>query len=669
MMNMITNPWRLMAAAGLLLGLTLRLTAAEPAGEPQPPAKPKFVIVLGEKAADPEKFAAEFLAERLRRDLGAEAAIGAAAPAGGGVQAIILGTPESNPALGKFKADLPKDASEGFLITTDGGATVLVGASPRAVVYAAARLLAERGWRFCSLHDLGEVPVDAKTPMPAGPIKDWPAVRDRALAADALGEVAGRCLDWMATAGFNRLIVLVDRTGVEPAVAVAKEVARRGIDLELSAPEVWWRAQAGIKGGEKPEEAAALIADAQKKLAERIPGTKVCTVEAAGGAQLRTSLLGNPFAGPRGVLGRIGFSLMRPGEPPTSVALLCPPRRFFFDESNIAADYFALSAWKGRPPPVEDFVKDYCRRYYGGGEAGDAIADYFLGLEAMDAELAAPNPLLSEGTYAKWKGLVEKYRGAREKSKANSAPRKRIAIHHRAVLDHYQSCADAARLLKGAEAAEGAEKRRLLLEAVKMAWDYNRRKETRLFDLNPGDAYGFRDASGRSPELEGELVQLEKARALLLAGEDGKIPPGLVAAALAEGGGGKAAAAPLAPEVGGNLAAGFADGKRETAAVLSPGPGGRFVVDFGKEVTVARVRFLGALERPVTQFKLTALDGSGAATVLAEGAAEAPGMFLVQELAFPPAKARTLVFEAERYESARQDPYGPALAELEAYEK
>jgi len=57
------------------------------------------------------------------------------------------------------------------------------------------------------------------------------------------------------------------------------------------------------------------------------------------------------------------------------------------------------------------------------------------------------------------------------------------------------------------------------------------------------------------------------------------------------------------------------------------------------------------------------------ATTLAEGALEAPEMFLIQELAFPAVKARTLVLEVERYQPARQDPFGPALAEFEAYEK
>jgi hypothetical protein len=658
------SAFKLSLAAGILLGLA----ALAPAGEPpkaEPPAKPRFVIVLGEKAADPEKFAAEFLAERLRRDLHAEAAVGASAPAAGDATAIIMGTPESNPALAKFKADLSKDAPEGFLITTDGGATVLVGGSPRAVVYAAARLLAERGWRFWALHELGEVAIDPKTAMPAGPIKDAPGHGIRALVTDSLGDVLPRYLDWMAMNGLNRLVVRVDKVNPETA---AKEIARRGMDLELTAPQAWWRAQAGLKGDEKPEDIAAKLAEVQKKVVEKIPGATASALEAIRGLYAPPDQLGAPLAGPRGPLGTVRSAHLVAGKHP-HVGLAFPPKRFFLDEFSIAADYFALCAWKDQQP-VEDFVKDYCRRYYGGGEAGDAIADYFLGLEAIDAELAAPNPLLSDTTYGKWKQLVEKFRGAREKARANTPPRKRIALHHRAVLDHYQSSADAERLVKKAEAAaDPAEKRRLLLEAVKTAWDYNRRKEPRLFDMNPGDAYAFRDAFGKSPELEGELVQLERARALLLAGDDGKIPPGLVAAALAEGGGGKLAASALAAEVGGNKAESFADGKAATAAVLSPGPGGRFVVDFGKEVTVGRVRFLGSSERPIIQYRIVAVDSSGAATTLAMGVAEAPGMFVVQELVFPAAKARALALEVGRYEPARADALGPALAELEAYEK
>jgi hypothetical protein len=44
-------------------------------------------------------------------------------------------------------------------------------------------------------------------------------------------------------------------------------------------------------------------------------------------------------------------------------------------------------------------------------------------------------------------------------------------------------------------------------------------------------------------------------------------------------------------------------------------------------------------------------------------------MFLVQEASFPPCKVRKLVFEACGYDLARPDSSGPALAELEAYEK
>ena len=654
----------LLAAGALVLGLAAWAAAAEPGPAP---AKPRFVLVLGEKAADPEKFAAEFLAERLRRDLGAEATLGAAAPAGGEAQAVILGTPESNPALGKFKADLPKDAPEGFLITTDGGATVLVGGSPRAVVYAVSRLLTERGWRFYALHDLGEVPIDAKTAMPAGPIKDKPYCTARALVTDSLGDVLPRYLDWMVMSGLNRLAVRVDRTGLEAAAAAAKEVSRRGIGLELTAPEAWWKKQAGLKGDEKAEEASALVGAAMTKAVEKVAGAVAAGVSEKPGFFL-VSPLGAPFAGPRGPLRAIELFFTVAGDKRDNVALEGSPRRFLLDEFNAAADYFALSAWKG-PPPVEDFVRDYAKRYYGGGEAGEDVAAYLLGLEKLSAELAKPDALLDDATFAGWKALADRFRAAREKSKANSRPRKRLALYHKPVFDHYQTCAEAARLLRRAGAAAGDERRKMLLDVIKLCWDYNRRKEPRLFEYNPGDAFVFRDASGKSPELEGELVLLEKARALLLAGEDGKMPAGLVAAALAEGGGGKAGAVPLASDAPGNKAESFADGKAATATVLAPGPGGRFSFDLGREAEVGRVRFLAGPERPITGFRLRAADGSGAATTLAEGVLEAPEMFLVREITFPPAKARTLVLEVERYEPARQDPFGPALAELEAYER
>ncbi|HOX08311.1 MAG TPA: alpha-glucuronidase family glycosyl hydrolase [Planctomycetota bacterium] len=663
------NPLRLWSL--LLLGAAVFPVCLAPAGEPpagQAATAPRFVIVLGEKSSDPEKFAAEFLAERLRRSLGAEAAVGASAPAAGDATAIILGTPESNPALAKFRADLPKDAPEGFLITTDGGATVLVGASPRAVVYASARLLSERGWRFRALHDLGEVAIDPKTAMPAGPIQDAPVVAIRATVTDSLGDVMPRYLDWMVFNGLNRLVVRVDLVGVGSVAATSRELARRGLTLELCAPESWWRIQAGLKGDEKPEDVAARLGEAQRKAVEKAPGAVASTLEAVVAARGYADPLGAPFAGPRAPLGDIRALVGR--EPRRDAVLIpCPPRRLLFDESSVAAGFFAASAWKG-PQPAEEFVRDHCRRYYGGGEAGEDIAAYFLGLEAMGAELAAPEALLNDATYGRWKTLVDRFRGAREKTRADTPPRKRIALHLRAVLDHQQSCADAARLIRSAEgAADPVEKRRLLLEAVKTAWDYNRRKEPRLFDMNPGDAYGLRAPSGRSPELEGEMVQLEKARTLLLAGDDGKVVPGLVAAALAEGGGGKVAVSALAAEVGGNKAENFADGKPGTGTILRPGPGGRFGVDLGKEVTVSRIRFLGSSERPITQYRIVAVDASGAAITLAKGMAEAPGMFVAQELSWPAAKVRTLLLEVERYESARADGLGPALAEFEAYEK
>ena len=487
-----------LAAAGLLLCLSARAMSGEPARK-EPPARPRFVIALGEKATDPEKYAAEFLAERLRRDLGAEAAVGASAPAAGDAAAIIMGTPDSNPALAKFKADLPvlpgqKDQPnpEGFLITTDGGATVLAGASPRAVVYAAARLLRERGWRFCSLHDLGEVPMDAKTAWPREPIKDAPVHAIRALVTDSLGAVAPRYLDWMAANGLNRLVVRVDRAGIGSTSAAAREVLRRGLELELTAPDAWWRAQAGLKGDEKPEEAAVKVAEARKKTTEKLPGVQASALEQSI-ASSAIKCLGTPFSGPRGPLGDIQAFQFLASDRPAYISMDCSPRRFFLDEFSIAADYFALSAWKG-PQPVEGFVRDYCRLYYGGGEAGDEIAGYFLGLEAMDAELASPDPLASDTTCGKWKALADRFRAARTKSPANTPPRKRIALHHRAVLDHYQSVAGAARLAKRAgAAADPREKHGLLLEVIKLAWDYNRRKEPRLFDLDPDDAYGFRD--------------------------------------------------------------------------------------------------------------------------------------------------------------------------------
>ena len=238
-----------------------------------------------------------------------------------------------------------------------------------------------------------------------------------------------------------------------------------------------------------------------------------------------------------------------------------------------------------------------------------------------------------------------------------------------ALNEDYLACADAARALKKAEAAAGDERRKFLLEAIRIAWDANRRKQSRLLEANPGDLYGFRAADGRSPELEGELALLEKARALLLAGEDGKLAPGLVAQALVPEVGGKLAAEPLASDVGGNKPELFADGKPDTAAFLAPGPAGRFVVDFGKEVTVSRVRFLANPERPITGFRLRAADASGAVSTLVHGSASGPEIFLVQALAFPATKARKLILEVERYEPVRSDRLGPALAEIEAYEK
>ncbi len=193
------RPWR---AAALALPL---LAATAPAGEsraalatvpvPRPyrgdgPVRPlappdRAAIVIGARAAEPERYAAERLQAALRRKTGADYAVvpeNALPPAA--TQLILLGQPATHALVARLCKDHGWDprreapGPDGYLIETlEDGARQLVliaGGGPRGVIYGQAAFSDAlrrdaAGWSF-----------------PCASVRDWPAIPWRAFAWNSL---------------------------------------------------------------------------------------------------------------------------------------------------------------------------------------------------------------------------------------------------------------------------------------------------------------------------------------------------------------------------------------------------------------------------------------------------------------------------------------------------
>ncbi len=100
-------------------------------------AGPKVTIVIGPKAPPLDRSAAEQIAADFKALFEAEAAIATSAP-GSGADVILVGSPQSNPAI---KADAwPKISEQGIVVKSTAAGLIVGGGCPPATVWAAAEL-------------------------------------------------------------------------------------------------------------------------------------------------------------------------------------------------------------------------------------------------------------------------------------------------------------------------------------------------------------------------------------------------------------------------------------------------------------------------------------------------------------------------------------------------
>lgn len=131
---------------------------------------PAAVIVVGNQAAAPEKYAAGLLQRLVERRFKIKLAIKTESEAGTPAQTIMIGTREGNKLLdaecGKRKLDIAADkpVADAFAVDSTGGAIIIAGSNPRGSIYGADA--------FAALLTL----KDGKPVFPAVTVRDWPAI-------------------------------------------------------------------------------------------------------------------------------------------------------------------------------------------------------------------------------------------------------------------------------------------------------------------------------------------------------------------------------------------------------------------------------------------------------------------------------------------------------------
>lgn len=198
-----------------------------------------YVIAIGERTTETERFAASELASYLKRMSGASFTVTSDAP---GERAIVLRTDTALATL--------LTSPDAYTIQARGDNLVLTGASDRAVLYAVYDLLTRLGCRFLApaldfYAGASELVPSRRSLVYHGTrdVTERPAFAIRKLdVEEGLSHDAAslaRIVDWMPKARYNTLQVPLDYGGAGRVrwdtwrEALTPELDRRGIDIEV----------------------------------------------------------------------------------------------------------------------------------------------------------------------------------------------------------------------------------------------------------------------------------------------------------------------------------------------------------------------------------------------------------------------------------------------------
>jgi len=232
----------------------------------------KVAIVIGAKATEPEKYAAERLQTLVARRFKRKLAILTEEKAGDAGQVIALGQVSTNGLVKKLCAEAKIDmaaiagkskSKDGFAIEAAGGkkAILVAGSNPRGVTYGAHAF-------FDMLRKEGK-----EATLPAASVRDWPSIpwRGNIPGRPWMRRYQGSCLlDSLVRARMNVIDLRLHAMGIllgmdlskAPVKEVIREAHRRGILVYGVVSASRGRNGDPVKGGRKLfEELAALGVD------------------------------------------------------------------------------------------------------------------------------------------------------------------------------------------------------------------------------------------------------------------------------------------------------------------------------------------------------------------------------------------------------------------------
>ncbi|MFN0054250.1 MAG: alpha-glucuronidase family glycosyl hydrolase [Planctomycetales bacterium] len=183
-------------------------------------AGPRVDVVIGPQAPALERFAAEEMAGQLRKLFDADARV-ATESSKGNVEAILVGTPRTNPALAFLADSWPKLSDQGHLVRSvkRNGRTVVAvgGGSPVATLWAAYELGHHFGIRyflFGDLYPVGSPKFDLegidRLLEPSVRLRTWRTINDFPIGPESWGLAEQKqVLQQLAKLKYNRILLAV----------------------------------------------------------------------------------------------------------------------------------------------------------------------------------------------------------------------------------------------------------------------------------------------------------------------------------------------------------------------------------------------------------------------------------------------------------------------------
>jgi hypothetical protein len=205
-----------------VVSCALWLPVALPAAGAAEPSRPNLAVILGPRADERERHAAEQLCEYLDKLFGIKVRPTTGLPRSADV-GLLLGSPATNPAVARAlgTAGWPRVSDQGLVLKRahlDGKPVFVIGGgSPRATMWAVFELVEQWGVRYL-LH--GDVLPDKPGPFrlpdrdvtlePKLAIRQWRVVNEHAIGPVSWGLADYRpVLDQLAKLKFNRLFVYI----------------------------------------------------------------------------------------------------------------------------------------------------------------------------------------------------------------------------------------------------------------------------------------------------------------------------------------------------------------------------------------------------------------------------------------------------------------------------